>query len=336
VTATLATYARGRPVPRFGRRAHRVPYLPFLSPLSAFAIASLAIAVVYLGLSTALAATVRVIVPRSTEGTGALHLPGRHIQRELENNRGRCRRYGTAALLFTTSFAALVFLGHADRWVDLPAWTAMLSALLVIAALLSGAVRFVRLARRRHQLRSLLSCELTIAQRLSEVQLRGHRIFHAVPVGNRVIDHVVVGSIGVFAAQVIPPPDRRATGVRLDHGLLTFHPHGAMFPLHEITEAFALLTKELSRAVGHRVKIVPTLIVPGCRVLSRDDPRYLLTNEQNCISLVGWKDSEAFLMDDEVGRIAAWLTGRCTPSSLGLWRRVRRLHPTRPRGSDLS
>ena len=297
----------------------RVLHLPSLPSLIAFALASLAIAVAYLLVSTALAAAASLAVPGAAARPGVRNLPGRFLRQELDDNRARCRRYGTATLLFCASLVVLIPLGQLDPSTDLPAWAATVIALLLLVVLAYGAVRFVRLALRRRRLQWLLDRDLVVAQHLEEVQCRGHRVFHAVPVGNLVIDHVVVGSIGVFAIHVVPLSHPGAEGVRLQRGLLTFHPDGAEYRLQPATEAFARLARELTRAVGHRVKVVPTLIAPGCRVLGRDDEQYLLTNEQNCVALVGWKDTEALLMDDEIVRIAGWLAARCTPPGRRPW-----------------
>ena len=121
----------------------------------------------------------------------------------------------------------------------------------------------------------------------------------------------------------------------LTRGSLSFGPDQVAFGLQPVTKAFAGLAKELGRTVGHPIKVVPTLIVPGCKVAASDEERFLLTNEQNCVTLVGWKDSEAYLMDDEIARIAQWLSARCQPPpTTGLALPERRApcvhHATRP------
>ncbi len=108
--------------------------------------------------------------------------------------------------------------------------------------------------------------------------------------------------------------------VSLARGSLTFGPDHGAFGLQPVMKACGGLAKELGRTIGHPLKIVPTLVVPGCRVAASDEQRFLLTNEQNCVTLVGWKDSEAYLMDDEIARISQWLSVRCQPRQQLAWR----------------
>jgi hypothetical protein len=58
---------------------------------------------------------------------------------------------------------------------------------------------------------------------------------------------------------------------------------------------------------------------PGT-IAASDEARFLLTNEPNCVTLVGWKDPGAYLMDDEITRISQWLSARCQPRPRPAWR----------------
>ena len=60
--------------------------------------------------------------------------------------------------------------------------------------------------------------------------------------------------------------------------------------------------------------------MPGCRVLNGDNGRCLVVNRETCVSFVGWRNTSAFLMEDEVERIDDWLSGQ----SIGKDRAARR------------
>jgi hypothetical protein len=307
-----------------------------LSVLTAYALVSLATALVYFMVSTTLGAVITLLPPTGSAPLGVLHPPAASIRRELHDITRRCRRYGTAALLFCVSLGVLLLIGDRDPWSGIAAWTSAVAGLVVSGSVAYAMVRFVRLAMRRRRLRLLLNADLAVAERLGEVQRRGHCVFHAVPVGDLAIDHVVVGPLGVFAIHVVLPARPGVNGVRLTRGMLTFEPDAGEYSLAPITEAYSRLAKELARVVGHRVKLVPALIVPGCRVLSRDDEQYLLTNEQNCVAMVGWKDTDAYLMDDEVAKISEWLAARCRTQRRWPWFRGGQVPQTRSRRPRLA
>ncbi len=287
--------------------------MPSLSSLSTFAAVGLAVAIAYLLASTVGAGATIMARWRRAAAAGVRHQPAAFVVREIESVDRRLRRHANAVLLFGACVGVLAALGRQDGWLDLPAWGPVTIAALVMVTGAFAAAKGVQLLRYRGRLQSLLDADLAVAQRLEEVQVRGHRVFHAVPIGNRVIDHVIVSATGVFAVQVVLPPRAGALTVTMTRGSLVFGPAHGEFSLQRVTEAFARLAKELGRAIGHPVKIVPTLIAPGCTVAARDDARYLLTNEQNCVALVGWKDTEAYLMDEEVTRICERLAARCRP-----------------------
>jgi hypothetical protein len=301
--------------------------------LGVFAAVGLAIALSYLMLSTTCAGVLMLVRSRRAASAGLRHAPGAFIALEIKGIERRLRRQATAVLLFAASFGALVALGSRDEGAGRSLWVPAAIALLVVATGAFAAAKGIALNRYHRRLRSLLQTSRQVAQRLEEVQRRGHAVFHAVRVGDRAIDHVIVGPLGVFAAQLVMPPRAGATSVSMARGSLFFAPAHGEFRLQPATEAFACLAKELGRVVGHAVKVVPTLVAVGCRIATRDEDRYLLVNEQTCVTLVGWKDSSAFLMDDEITRICEWLATQCQREPGWAWRSPRgALHPciTRP------
>jgi hypothetical protein len=281
--------------------------------LSAFAAIGLAIALAYLLCSTLWSGVVLVARTRREWASGLQRRPGAFVAAELAQVERRLRRHATAALLFSVTTGVLSLFGRHEGW-SLPGeWVPRLLAVLVGGTALFAILKGYALIGYRRRLAAVLAADLAVAQRLEEVQRRGHRMFHAVQIGPHLVDHVVVGTIGVFAVQVIVPERSGATGVSMSRGSLVFGPGHGQFRLQPTLETFSRLARELGRLVGHPIKVVPTLVVPGCRISTWDDDRCLLTNEQNCVTLVGWKDSAAYLMDDEVARICEWLAPRCRP-----------------------
>jgi hypothetical protein len=293
--------------------------LPSVYSMSGFAAVGLAIAISYLMLSTTCAAVLALARWRRTATSGLRHTPGMFIALEAQRVARRLRRHNTAVLLFCACFGVLMSFGRHDEWHEFHPWAPVAIALLLAVAGTVAAAKGLALARYQGRLRSLLQTTQRVAQRLEEVQRRGYEIFHAVPVGERVVDHVIVGTNGVFAVQLIVCPRAGATSASMARGSLLFAPAHGEFRLQPAIGAFARLGRELGRAVGHPIKVVPTLIAVGVEVTTRDDDRYLLLNEQTCVTLVGWKDSAAFLMDDEIARISGWLSARCRQRGRNEW-----------------
>jgi hypothetical protein len=307
--------------------------MPSPSSLSAFAALALSFTMGYLLFSTA-AAGIVVFLRRFRAGAAGLRRPaGAYIARELNATGRRIRRHCAAIVLFIVSFGILAALARPDLTPALAPWVPPVVIALVTAMAIFAVVKAAALVRYQLRLRRLLAADLQVAERLEDVQRRGHHVFHAVPVGPHVIDHIVVGAIGVFAMQVVLPDRPSVKTVSMARGSLLFGPGQGEFRVQPTVEAFARLARQLGPLVGHPVKVVPVLVAPGCKVSTWDDDRYLLTNEQNCVALVGWKDPSAYLMDEEVLRISEWLSERCRPvRKLALMEARVRLHAcaTRP------
>ncbi len=296
--------------------------MPSMYPLSVFATIGLAVAMAYLVLSTACAGVLLLERARRAATSGIRHAAGHFLAGEMERVERRLRRHVTAALLFGACFGVLAAFGRVDL-PALPDWGPPAVAFLLAATGVFALAKGIALVRYLKRLRTLFDASKRVAQRLEEVQRRGHHVFHAVPVGNRIVDHVIVGATGVFAAQIVVPPRAGASTVSMARGALHFGPAHGTLDLQPAVEPFARLARELGRAVGHPFRIVPTLIATCDKVESRDGDRYLLTNEQNCVTLVGWKDPAAYLMEDEISRICDWLSARCQPPRRWYWRHPR-------------
>ena len=296
--------------------------MPSIYPLSVFAAIGLGVAMAYLLLSTVCAGVLLLVRARRAATSGLRHAAGYFLAREMESIERRLRRHLTAVLLFGACFGVPAALGGTDL-PALPSWGPTAIALLLAATGAFAVAKSIALVRYQSRLRKLFDASRRVAQRLEEVQRRGYHVFHAVTVGNRIVDHVIVGATGVFGAQLVVPARAGAASVSMARGALHFGPAHGAFSLQPAVESFAGLAKELGQAVGHPFRIVPMLIAACGRVESRDDDRYLLTNEQNCVTLVGWKDPAAFLMEDEITRICAWLSERCQQPRRWYWRRPR-------------
>ena len=289
------------------------------SALSAFAAVGLAIALAYLLASTVWSGIAQLVTSRRAARSGLHHQPAAFVALEIDSIDRRLQRHCTAVLIFGICFGVLALFARHDHWPDQPTWGWVMIGSFVALIGAFAVAKGLQLVWYRGHLRSLLDAGLGVAQRLDEVKLRGHRVFHAVPVGDGVVDHVVVGPLGVFAILVVLPSRPGASTVSLTRGCLVFGPEHGFSGLQPVVKVFAGLARELGRSLGRPLKIVPMLVVPGCRVESSDEKRFLLSNEQNCITLVGWKDPEAYLMDDEIAGVSQWLSARCQPPQQPAW-----------------
>ncbi len=206
-------------------------------------------------------------------------------------------RQTTAILVFVVCFPTILVLGRRDWWPELPGWGWNALGLALVGAMGYYLHRFILTIRRRLHLAYQRDANIALSHGLLHSTSRGNRVFHSVPVGGHIIDNIVIGANGVYAVSVFAAPRRMAKTVRLKKGQLHFEPGQASVSLAEHRKKVELLARELTPVVGHPVKVLSVIGVPGCQVLPTGSDQDLVVNETSCVMLVGWRVSDAYLMD---------------------------------------
>jgi hypothetical protein len=275
------------------------PVFPLIAVWGALATA---VALTYLLLSGAAAGAVRLL----DRHRRPVSRPGENIRHALKLTNGRLHRHGTAMLLAGVSFMLLAGFGDRDWWPELSlrVWVVCILGLLVPQVY--GVIKFVQLAAYRRRLVQLLRLHEGLAARLAEAQRRGYRVHYAVSVAGACIDAVATGPNGIYALHIVAPP-RGSHAAQLRSDGLQFQPGEQLRSVGLTARTVADLQREIGTATGVRALVQPVLVVPGCRINRGDDTSTLVVNLEACVSFVGWRNPDAFLMDDELRRIDEWL-----------------------------
>lgn len=137
-----------------------------------------------------------------------------------------------------------------------------------------------RLAGRIDNIRKLrlgYECELVVGQELDQLMRSGYSIFHDVQAEGFNIDHVVVGSNGVFAIETKGRSKRansRGKGkaeykVNYENGVLQFPGWHETKPIKQAELQSQWLSQWLSKSTGAAIETKPVVILPGWFVNSK-------------------------------------------------------------------
>jgi hypothetical protein len=140
-----------------------------------------------------------------------------------------------------------------------------------------------KLIKRIEQIRTLrlgYECELAVGQELDLLMMNGWQVFHDLPADGFNIDHVVVGSGGVFAVEtkgrsksLSGDDGKKSFRVKYEAGLLHF-PTGKDAQIVEQAERQAKwLSSWLSSATGEPTRAQPLVVLPGWYVELKDQPK---------------------------------------------------------------
>ena len=196
---------------------------------------------------------------------------------------------------------------------DAHAWVWLLLSALVIVASLLLPFHVVKLKWSRSRLAFRRTATIAVGHALQRIASTGFNVYHDVRVGNHVIDNVVVGAKGAYAVNVVVLGNHRAKNgaARLDESNLVFGKAEISAPVGIYVNRVTGLSKELSKVIGHPLRVRSVIAVPGWNVSAADSDRHLLVNEKNVNTLTGWTDPDTNLIDDDLGQIHDYLVEQC-------------------------
>lgn len=233
--------------------------------------------------------------------------PGEVIHQALKITGRRSDQFRTSALVFGVAMLMLTAFGRIGWWPEWPTWAFVLIAIAATALQGFGIAKIVQLTRYRMRLSRVLEKHIAMARRLAEAQLRGNRVYHSVPVGDAIVDNVVVGPNGVYSVHLIPPPDRSRESVSLLNSDLLFQPEDVHYDLRQYRKNIGALAAALSEGIGSKVVVLPVIAIPDCLIETSAETLPMVVSLESCTSFVGWKDPRAFLMNEELEAINRWL-----------------------------
>jgi hypothetical protein len=194
----------------------------------------------------------------------------------------------------------------------------------VITAFIIGGIGFIayhlfkliKLINLRQSCRLGYEGEMAVGQELNQLMRDGYYVYHDFPADKFNIDHIVVGTSGVFAVEtkVRSKPtskDRRADAkVRYDGRCLQF-PNGTdVQAIEQAKRQAEWLSKWLRSAVGEAVRVRPVVALPGWFVKRVASGGISVINPKNFRSISKPKDGN-ILTERMISRIIHQLEQKC-------------------------
>lgn len=250
------------------------------------------------------------IVTRSRFPNSIMLEAAQRFRDELERLGREQTIYLSAALVFSVIFAVTFLFPPQGMFEDLPRWQLILVLALFAAAAVYTLYRLVRTLLRKCHLAFVRDANMATGHALQKLNANQNRLFHDVRCGAGVIDNVIVGRNGIYAVNVIAIKSRKDNNVTLRGDKLSF-PGNKAVSIARCGVKSDQLAKEIGKLLKHQVRVRTVIVVPGWEVDSQASENYLVVNERNLTMLTGWKDPNAFLMNEDVDAVQNMLTERC-------------------------
>jgi Nuclease-related domain len=188
--------------------------------------------------------------------------------------------------------------------------------------------RCIRLVYRMHYCKIGYAGEVAVGTALNELMLQGYHVFHDVQGdGPYNVDHIVVGTAGVFA---IETKTKKKVGARLDksgHGhvyKVTYNQEALYFEdkpdyphkdfLEQTERGARWVSQWLSNAVGMKVYVQPVLMLPGWYISPYKEGHVMVLNHNNIHEIPNALKEP--LHKSTIERIAYQIKQRCVHDGL--------------------
>jgi len=162
--------------------------------------------------------------------------------------------------------------------------------------------------RAYYKARAEWHANLAIGGVLKHFALAGHQVYHDIDANGLNCDHVVVGQKGVFIINVaVRPVPRGAEGSIAK--LLPVERQLELGPNKEFEAVFAAtrrvteMSKVIEKVLGHKVRPVSAIVVPGWETAPTVEGDHLLFNASNISSLLSWATPQHGLLKEDLPAI---------------------------------
>jgi len=153
--------------------------------------------------------------------------------------------------------------------------------IIIAGVLLFSIFRAIKLIRKKRNLQLGFECEVAVGQELNQLMRDGYYVYHDFQTDKFNIDHIVIGSGGVFAVETkgrTKPTSKNASvdaRVFYDGECLKFPHKSETQAIEQSKRQAKWLADFLEKAVGEPVKIIPVVTLPGWFVQSDEKGKKL-------------------------------------------------------------
>jgi hypothetical protein len=254
---------------------------------------------------------------RSPLTSQLLRMPGESLLRELNEIQMEIYKYSFLTIVYPILFYSL-WISEKYFKNTMPNSTMMYSV--IIMGLLSFSIlKTIKLTRKRRNLQLGFECEVAVGQELNQLMRDGYYVYHDFQADKFNIDHIVIGSGGVFAVETkgrTKPTSADASAdarIFYDGKCLKFPHYSETDAIEQSLRQAKWLADFLSKAAGESVKVIPVVTLPGWFVESDEkDKKYVVRVINPKMIVLKLKEfSKQLLSEESVTRIAYQVEQRC-------------------------
>lgn len=271
------------------------------------------------GISLLVAFALRFIIKMERKGrrnpltADLLRNPGDAIRLKIEDINEDMGTRLMSIIFFPVLLTLLLYM-QTKRF-NFAEWVPAISISLLVVAY--NAYKLHALINERHSNWLGLDGEMAVGQELNQLMSVGYKVYHDFQVTEKGfnIDHVVIGSAGVFAVETKARAKKESKDKAVDANVI-FDGHQLRFPgwcetapIEQAKNQAEWLSGWLSKAVGENIPVKPVLAIPGWFVKLESSSDIFIFNGKNAQNML--KGQNAVLSEVLIKRISHQIETRC-------------------------
>jgi Nuclease-related domain len=245
-----------------------------------------------------------------------LRSPGESLNRRIMEISDKMMEHLVMFIIAPILIYALYMSSLYSRKVNLSASVNMLFIIGGTGFIAYHLFKLIKLVNLRQSYRLGYAGEIAVGQELNQLIRDGYYVYHDFPAKNFNIDHIVVGTSGVFAVETKAHSKAKSANSNVDYKV-TYDGNRIHFPkgtdvkyIEQARRQAEWLSKWLRSAVGEAVRVRPVVALPGWFVERTSSNGIAVINPKNFRSIAKPKDG-SILSDQMVKRIVHQLEQKC-------------------------
>ncbi len=159
-------------------------------------------------------------------------------------------------------------------------------ALTIVLSITYFSIKNLKLLQKRNKVQLAYECEMAVGQDLQDLYLEGFRIFHDFPAENFNIDHIAIGSTGIYAIETkgrAKPAKAKNKNwkVTFDGKNLIFPNWKEKKPIEQAKRQAIWLQRWIKDSTQEEIKVTPVIALPGWFVERKNNSKIITYNGKN-------------------------------------------------------
>lgn len=282
-----------------------------LQAISGAATIAVACAIVFLLAAKSWAFVIRAFSAHPSFGDSIMFEAAERFRDRLAHLTREQATWLGSAVVFVVMYVAATLLDGSGLFIGYPDWQLYLLLAALVAAAVFATYRLGRTILEWRRVCFVRDANVAIGHQLQRIAAGHGRAYHDVKTPAGIIDHVMIGTSGVYAVNVIARRHLKQGAVMLKGNHVVFSQGAQPEAIVDIAARCKQLQKQFRNETGSDIRVRSVIAVPGWDIARQNGEEHLVVNERTLPMITGWRNRSDHLLNEDVDSLQDYLTRLC-------------------------